>query len=277
VQNIDLSAITLEKKDTFWPVVPGDYFVVSRNASVAVSTLASEGLAESIAESQPDGLCIIGKTETENIGIDKIIRNMVTNPAVRFLIITGKDPEGHRSGATLLALLKNGVNRKMRVTGSPGKRPVLTNVTFGEIETFRRQVETVDMIGCEDAAVIIAKIAALDARQAEPFIGVSYSEAKPVAVATAVEAAAVDDVALDKAGYFVIIPECEKNDIIVEHYSYDNRILRTVKGSNARDLYSAIINNGWLSELSHAAYLGKELEKAELSMKYGFKYVQDGI
>jgi len=27
--------------------------------------------------------------------------------------------------------------------------------------------------------------------------------------------------------------------------------------------------------LSHAAYLGRELAKAEFSLKYGFKYIQD--
>jgi len=37
-----------------------------------------------------------------------------------------------------------------------------------------------------------------------------------------------------------------------------------------------IINNKWVTELSHAAYLGKELTKAELSITKGFKFVQDG-
>jgi len=40
-------------------------------------------------------------------------------------------------------------------------------------------------------------------------------------------------------------------------------------------IYWTIIENGWVCEMSHAAYLGKELTKAEMSMKLGFKYVQD--
>jgi len=28
--------------------------------------------------------------------------------------------------------------------------------------------------------------------------------------------------------------------------------------------------------LSHAAYLGREIERAEFSMRFGVKYVQDG-
>jgi hypothetical protein len=45
---------------------------------------------------------------------------------------------------------------------------------------------------------------------------------------------------------------------------------QTVVGS-----YLTRVNQGWVSELSHAAYLGKELEKAALSLQSGFRYVQD--
>jgi tetrahydromethanopterin S-methyltransferase subunit A len=81
---------------------------------------------------------------------------------------------------------------------------------------------------------------------------------------------------MDKAGYFVIVPLPEKGLINVEHYAYDNTLLRTVEGPNARSLYITIISSGWVSELTHAAYLGKELAKAELSLQHGLKYVQDG-
>ena len=75
-----------------WPPIIGEYFVSDdKTCSVAVSTLASVKLAEEIAKIKPKGLCIVGKTETENIGIDKIIKNTITNPAIRFLIVAGKD------------------------------------------------------------------------------------------------------------------------------------------------------------------------------------------
>ena len=85
-----------------------------------------------------------------------------------------------------------------------------------------------------------------------------------------------DRVVMDKAGYFVIVPLADKGVITVEHYAYDNILLRTIEGTNARALYLTMIDNGWIGELSHAAYLGKELAKAELSLRHGFKYVQDG-
>ncbi|MBZ0277512.1 MAG: DUF4346 domain-containing protein, partial [Anaerolineae bacterium] len=81
---------------------------------------------------------------------------------------------------------------------------------------------------------------------------------------------------MDKAGYFVILPQPRTSTIRVEHYAYDHVLLRVIEGEDARRIYWTIIENGWVSLLSHAAYLGKELAKAELSMEHGFKYVQDG-
>ncbi len=81
---------------------------------------------------------------------------------------------------------------------------------------------------------------------------------------------------MDKAGYFVILPLQEKGTISVEHYSYDDKLLRTIEGKDARSLYWTVIENNWVTQLLHAAYLGKELEKAELALKYGLKYSQDG-
>ncbi|HEX7973156.1 MAG TPA: hypothetical protein VF498_02010, partial [Anaerolineales bacterium] len=74
---------------------------------------------------------------------------------------------------------------------------------------------------------------------------------------------------LDKAGYFVILPVADREVINVEHYSYDNTLLHVIEGPNARALYLAIVDRGWMTELSHAAYLGKELAKAELALKLG--------
>ena len=85
-----------------------------------------------------------------------------------------------------------------------------------------------------------------------------------------------DTVVMDPAGYFVIVPLSDQGLIAVDHYAYDNALLRTIEGASARAIYLTLIENGWISELSHAAYLGKELTKAELALKMGFKYVQDG-
>lgn len=81
---------------------------------------------------------------------------------------------------------------------------------------------------------------------------------------------------MDKAGYFVVLALSGTKTINVEHYSYGNTLLHVIEGKSTRSIYSTIIANGWVTELSHAAYLGKELAKAELALQHGIKYVQDG-
>lgn len=159
---------SLQTRATGWPVVVGEYLTLDQGAPVAVSTLASIGLAEELANRKPKGLSIVGKTETENIGIDKVVKNIVSNPAIEYLVLAGKDPLGHLSGRTLLALAQNGVDANGRVLGSPAKRPILRNVSASEIEAFRRQVEVVDLIGCENAEEIAARVEALWPREPAP-------------------------------------------------------------------------------------------------------------
>jgi tetrahydromethanopterin S-methyltransferase subunit A len=246
---------------------------------VAVSTLASPELAEALSQVKPLGLCIVGKTETENIGIDKIIKNTLSNPAIRFLLLAGPDSQGHCSGRTLLALSEQGIDDHMRVIGSPGRRPVLANVTSQEVEAFRRQVKVVDMIGCEDQDSIVTKIKELFKMKPEVCTCKECAPEKPAVQVSAlpvIKAEKAGDKKLDKAGYFVILPQANKNKIFVEHYSYNNQLLRIIEGDNADSICYTIIKSGWVTELTHAAYLGRELIRAQLSMEIGFKYVQDG-
>ncbi|RLG94095.1 dihydropteroate synthase-like protein, partial [Candidatus Bathyarchaeota archaeon] len=50
-----------------------------------------------------------------------------------------------------------------------------------------------------------------------------------------------------------------------------------VKGNSAREIYHSILGRDLVGRLDHAAYLGKELTKAELALKLGRSYVQDGV
>ena len=265
-----------------WPPVVGEYFVLCENQScrVAVSTLASAAMAEELARIRPTNLCIVGKTETENIGIEKIMKNTITNPSIHVLLVAGRDPKGHRSGATLLSLCENGVDDSMRIIGSPGKHPVLKNVNRDEVEAFRSQVKVVDMIGCETAGEIAAKIEELALGPHLPCSNRAFSRLVIPVAAPAVDviqAKKSKKVELDPAGYFVILPLRDKGLICVEHYSMDNKLLRIIEGEDPITIYKTIIRNHWVTQLSHAAYLGKELAKADLSMRVKFKYVQDGI
>jgi tetrahydromethanopterin S-methyltransferase subunit A len=278
-------ACAFEVADQRWPVVAGEYaaFCDGPACPVAVSTLASVDLADELARRRPAGLCIVGKTETENIGIDKVVKNVVANSTIRYLIVAGRDPAGHRSGQTLLALANNGVAERMRVVGSVGKRPVLRNVTRDEVAVFRAQVRAIDLIGCEDAdriAVTIGDLAAAVPTAESGTCdcgGACAIDAKPhVAVPEVVVAQPPERVEMDRAGYFVIVPDTGRGVIVVEHYAYDNRLQHVIEGADARSLYWTIIERSLVTLLSHAAYLGKELARAELALQHGWRYVQDG-
>ncbi len=150
-----------------WPTVVGDYQVIDPAAPVAVVTLASLELPKRLTDQGVKGLAITGKLETENIGIDKLIKNVIGNAKLRYLIVAGLESAGHQSGQTLLALAENGLDPAGRVIGSHGKRPVLRNATAEEVETFRRQVKVVDLIGCEDISRIAGVVETLTQQAAE--------------------------------------------------------------------------------------------------------------
>lgn len=270
-----------EVRDQVWPPVPGEYFASCKGAScpIAVSTLGTVELAERLAAMSLKELCIVGKTETENIGIEKVIKNIITNPTIQFLLLAGSEPKGHRAGSTFLALAENGVDEGMKVIGSPGKRPLLRNVSRQEVESFRKQVRVVDLIGCEDVETIAKKIREFSETSKQSCsceLALEEKTAVQISALSVIEAVEPTKIEMDRAGYFVILPQPEKRIIVVEHYSYDNSLLRVIQGKNARNIYWTIIQNGWVTQLSHAAYLGKELARAELSVEQGVKYVQDG-
>jgi tetrahydromethanopterin S-methyltransferase subunit A len=265
-------------KQAEWPYVPGTYFVSDPGAPVAVCTLGSVELAPLVAADPPTGLCITGKVETENIGIEKIIKNVLSNPAIRFLLCVGNEPPRHLTGATMVALFENGIDGEKKIPGSPGMRPMLPNTSVEEVEAFRAQVEPVVMIGCTDVSEIHAKVSELAARAPErtstafrPPATIGQDEAVERVTATGEDPLRIK---LDKAGYFVV--NIEEGVILVEHYSYKEKLLRIIEGTDARSIYLTIVRNGWVSKLDHAAYIGKELTKAELSIEHGFTYLQDG-
>jgi len=80
---------------------------------------------------------------------------------------------------------------------------------------------------------------------------------------------------LDKKGYFLI--RIQKGFIEVGHCVNDNVPCKLVKGKNVEELIYKIIDLGLISDLEHAAYLGKEVQKAFVCLKLGKNYIQDEV
>lgn len=90
------------------------------------------------------GAALSGTLQTANIGIEKLICNVVSNPNIRYLILGGPESEGHKTGDAIKALLKNGVDDKKRIIGTTGLSAVLYNVPIEFITRFRDQLTLVD-------------------------------------------------------------------------------------------------------------------------------------
>ena len=92
------------------------------------------------------GAALSGTLQTENIGLEKVICNVVANPNIRYLLVCGPESPGHRVGETVLALLRNGVDERKKIIGTSAQTPYLFNIPAQSIERFRRQITVLDLI-----------------------------------------------------------------------------------------------------------------------------------
>ena len=79
----------------------------------------------------------------------------------------------------------------------------------------------------------------------------------------------------DPKGYFLIKPNYEDGTIHAGYCTNDNVMKYEIVGKRAQAIYHTIAQKELVSLFEHASYLGKELKKAELAIKYKLKYVQD--
>jgi len=92
----------------------------------------------------------------------------------------------------------------------------------------------------------------------------------------------IKDWRMDPKGYFLIEVERKKKVIQVGYCKFTrlgnspiNDMVAIIRGKTAIEIVNTLIREKFISTLQHAADMGIELHKAELSLKYGFKYIQD--
>ena len=92
----------------------------------------------------------------------------------------------------------------------------------------------------------------------------------------------IKDWKMDPKGYFLIKVDKKKKFIQVGYCQFKkignspiNDMVAAIKGKTAIEIVNTLIREKFISTLQHAADMGIELHKAELSLKYGFKYIQD--
>jgi len=80
----------------------------------------------------------------------------------------------------------------------------------------------------------------------------------------------------DRKGWFKIAVDRELGEIVAIHYPLgEDEPDVVVRGRDSQMIYQTIIRESLVSKLDHAAYLGKELEKAYIALVLGRSYVQE--
>ena len=148
-----------------WPLVKGDFHSGDANSPVAVITMGSHLDEQGICDA---GAALCGSCKTENLGLEKVIANVIANPNIRFALLVGTEVKGHLSGQTLVALHKGGV-KEGRVVGAEGAIPFIENLNDAHIKRFQEQVEIVNIMESEDLGAIKAKINELKGRDPGAF------------------------------------------------------------------------------------------------------------
>ena len=87
---------------------------------------------------------------------------------------------------------------------------------------------------------------------------------------------------MDPKGYFLIAIDRKNFFIRVGYCKFSKQgnppihdMVAEIKGKTAIEIVNTLIREKFISTLQHAADMGIELHKAEISLKYGLKYVQD--
>lgn len=260
-----------------WPVVAGSYQVGDPNAPVAVCALTSERLVGPLAGLP--GVAIAGIVYTANLGIERIVLNITTNPMIRFLLVCGRESVLFKPGQSLVALAEHGVDGEKRIVGAAGYEPVLPNLPSEQIGRFRKQVEVVDWTGEEDIQALEQQVRALSARNPGTFKAEEGS-ASPVSTIrkqfTIIRPGGQREPLLyDPKGYFVISIDPEQMEIILRHYLPDHTPAHEMRGRGATSMSLGLLRDGLVTQLSHAGYLGEELAKAQTALQFGLRYDQD--
>lgn len=136
-----------------YPPEPGCYLRGNDYSPVAVVVIlrwnrettppSIEALVRAAVES---GAALAGTLQTENVGLEKVVCNVVANPNIRYVIVCGPESPGHLVGDAILALVRNGVDAGKRIIGAKAPTPYLFNLPQEFIDRFRSQVTVIDLI-----------------------------------------------------------------------------------------------------------------------------------
>jgi tetrahydromethanopterin S-methyltransferase subunit A len=256
-----------------WPIIAGKYKVVDPTAPVVVVLAEAEPLAEDLAQLAARGLCMVSPYCRNATDAEKLVKNIAANLAVQYLVFAGENGDKQPTIRALFATL-SGRDPEGKELTSVGAA-IRAKLGDFDLAALTKQIKPIDMLGCTDVDRIIAKVSELAADASRPNTGfrVPGRDGAPEVERVIAAKQITYEPKLDKAGAYVI--RLERARIIIEHYNSKRELLRIIEGATARDLCITLIRNGWVSKLDHAAYLGRELTRAEWALQAGLPYAQD--
>ena len=184
-----------------WPVLSGKYEVGNKNANVAIVTISSRfGFPK-------DLFTLCGEMRTENLGIERVIINTISNCSIRYIIVCGKESKGHAAGQSLIAIHENGIDENGKIIGSKGAIPFIENIPFEAVARFRKQIKKViNLIDETDTVKIIEKIKLLpreEPYEEEPFVVKTIVEAKKEVSNIGESIMITDNLAFDQTSFTI--------------------------------------------------------------------------
>lgn len=177
-----LTAVKLEKVKLpeEYPPEEGRYARGNDYSPVAVCVILNtfdfkipSELEELVMVALDAGAALAGMLQTENLGIEKMVCNLVANPNIRYLAICGEESPGHLVGDTVIALATNGVDEQKRIIGAKAPTPYLYNLPLEVIKRFRQQITVLDLVDCKDKEIVSETIKCCYQEKPTDF---SYSE-----------------------------------------------------------------------------------------------------
>ncbi|MBY0449482.1 MAG: DUF4346 domain-containing protein [Cyanobacteria bacterium] len=249
---------------------------------VAVCTLADDPLKDRLSQMQilPD--LLVGALHTENLGIEQIITYCLSNPQIRYLLLCGLDGSkaiGHLPGQSLMALYENGIDDNGTMIGAQGKRPVIQNLSVEAIEHFRSTVSVLNFIGLQDPETIRQHV--LETQASNPGPAPRFDLAQNVSVFQRdfplIQGYKHAHMISDPGGYVIIYTDLARKIITLEHYDTAGCLQRVIEGDCASQIYTPLLELDVITRLDHAAYIGRELARAEQCIDSQTVYVQDAL
>ena len=139
-----------------WPIEEGRYLVSNPLSPVGVVIILAapydkipKETEELLRRGLEKGAGISGTLQTANIGIEKLVVNLISNPNIRYLVLAGRE-SGHFPADALRALFKNGTDEKGYILSTKAPTAILKNIPKEAIVRLREQIQLIDLSGIVD-------------------------------------------------------------------------------------------------------------------------------